>query len=729
MQKTIPSFIHFLLCCFLSVLCIYNITSGAETRRFALQSIKLYGNKSLNSTQILNSLNISLPSETELNQHLDWNDVFSPELFKLYYPEAAKSTISVPLDSVTIMNRLEVLQNLYQRKGFFDANVKMTITIDSNAFGAIEIHCNEGKQYGMKSLFSIDSAIEQSYPWNAIQAEFRNKLPKKYDEDSLNVLINASVQRLLDQGYAFLEYRIENVLIDTTDKSVVTLIKLQNPERYKIKDIVFSHDAFNGNSSIKDELLERLLFIKPNTWLSPQLVNRSKNQLLSLSFFSEVSETKQRFITNKDTLADVSFLLKYKKPEEVVFSVFLNRTTMDNFLNMGLEASYSDLLTSSSGISFSVFSRLLAQDISNTLFSSQRGLEFEYSIGTNLNQPFAFFLGEHRVPLTYSAQISLRNLPSNLKLLTPLIRVSNFNTFPEWTLFSNLNFDVTLDFTRLINFTTIASDSSDAYYRLIAPYLSLSDYYVNSPFSPASFTLGLTLTGDRRNSVITPSKGYFLTLPQIEYSPDVGYSHFLRLFSQFHTFTPLLKNVVLATKIKVGQIFNYGFADNDRSTPPFEKHFFAGGANSVRAWPSRGLRDAASTIDDSLTSKVSQLSAIIGSASLVEGSIELRYSLPKPKGIGEFWADKVARSGFVLFFDWGNSFNRLTPTTYNQADIARIFNPANWGYGYGIGFRFDTPAGPFRLDMAFPLYDPNSTSYRIPQFSTAQYHIGLGHAF
>jgi outer membrane protein assembly factor BamA len=113
----------------------------------------------------------------------------------------------------------------------------------------------------------------------------------------------------------------------------------------------------------------------------------------------------------------------------------------------------------------------------------------------------------------------------------------------------------------------------------------------------------------------------------------------------------------------------------------------------------------------------------------VEGSIELRYSFPKPKGVAEFWADKIARSGAVLFFDWGNSFNRLTPSTYNLASVSRIFNPVNWGYGYGIGFRFDTPAGPFRLDMAFPLYDPNSASFRSPQFSTAQYHIGLGHAF
>ena len=727
MQKIISTIRFILFFCCLTALC-QSLSKGAETRRFALKTIRIYGNAHLSSQQILNALNITLPTELELNHNLDWNDVFTPELYKRYYPESKSGKIRVALDSVTLMNRVEVLENLYQRKGYFDVDIQLMIDIDTMGFGILEVKCKEGKHYALTDLLITDTTLSNTIPWNMIQEDFRGGLPRFYDEDSLNTMLNVSFQKLLESGYAFLEYRIEQILIDTVEKKAVSVIRMLNPERYKINDVSFEHVS-SGGSILQNDLLRRLLFIKPQDWLSPQAVNRSKNQLIGLSFFSEVSESKKKIITNTDTLANVSYILKYKKPEEVVFSVFLNRTTMDNFLNMGLEASYSDLLVSETGNSFSIYSRLLAQDISNTVFSTQRGLEFEYSIGTNFNQPFAFFLGEHRIPLTYSAQISLRNLPSNLRLLTPQLRISNFNTFPEWTLFSNLNFDATLDFTRLINFTLDETDPNDPLYRLIAPYISLTDYYKDSPFSPASFTLGMTLTGDRRNSVITPSSGYFLTLPQIEYSPDVGYSHFLRVFSQFHTFSALKKNLVFATKLKIGHIVNWGFSDQDKSTPPFEKHFFAGGANSVRAWPSRGLKDAQSSIDDSLASRITELSAIIGSASLVEGSVELRYSFPKPKGIAEFWADKIARSGLVLFFDWGNSFNRLTPSTYNLATIGRVLNPVNWGYGYGIGFRFDTPAGPFRLDMAFPFYDPNSASYRSPQFSTAQYHIGLGHAF
>lgn len=701
---------------------------GAETRLFALRSIRMYGNQHIPPPQILRLLGITLPTQNELKQNTDFASVLTPSVFRTYFPYGVLGKNRVFLDSVSLQSRRETIKTMYQRKGYFDANILLSIEIDSSEEADLIIHCNEGQPYTIDSLFCSQPQFSFSTPWLTLQEKFAEARFSHFDEDSINQVLNSSVQKLHDIGYALFEYKIADVLIDSSSKSVAIILSLSNPERLRIGTVGFDHIS-DSSLRIRDPLLTQFIGLKPGNWLSPTALSKSKNALLGLSFFDEVNVLQNPIYTDNDTSSQILFRLRYKKNRELAFSLFLNRTSNDNFLNMGAEASYSNLLTSSSGISYSFYSRLLAQDISNTLFSTQRGLEFEYSLGASLNQPFAFFINDQRIPLTYSAQISLRNLPSNLKLLVPYIRIANFNTFPEWTLFSALTFDLTIDFTRLINFISLPSDTNQAYYRLIAPYLSLRDYYVNAPFRPASFTFGLTLTGDRRNSIITPTSGYLLTLPQIEYAPDIGYSHFLRIFSQFNTFTRFGSQSVFATKLKAGHIFNYGFRSSDNSTPPFEKHFFCGGANSVRAWPSRELRDAQSSISDSLATLVSELSAIIGSASLLEGSFEFRYTLPRPSTLDDFWADKIARSGFVLFFDWGNSFNRLTPATYEKADFARIFSPANWGYGYGLGFRFDTPAGPFRIDVALPLYDPNRSSFLSPDFSSAQYHIGLGHAF
>jgi outer membrane translocation and assembly module TamA len=52
----------------------------------------------------------------------------------------------------------------------------------------------------------------------------------------------------------------------------------------------------------------------------------------------------------------------------------------------------------------------------------------------------------------------------------------------------------------------------------------------------------------------------------------------------------------------------------------------------------------------------------------------------------------------------------------------------------GFGIRFDTPVGPLRLDVAWPVYYPssieNKTIFTRPDgLTNAQFHIALGHSF
>jgi len=165
MQKIISTIRFILFFCCLTALC-QSLSKGAETRRFALKTIRIYGNAHLSSQQILNALNITLPTELELNHNLDWNDVFTPELYKRYYPESKSGKIRVALDSVTLMNRVEVLENLYQRKGYFDADLQLTIDIDTMGLGILDVICREGKHYSLTDLLITDTALSKTIPWN-----------------------------------------------------------------------------------------------------------------------------------------------------------------------------------------------------------------------------------------------------------------------------------------------------------------------------------------------------------------------------------------------------------------------------------------------------------------------------------------------------------------------------------------------------------------------------------
>jgi Outer membrane protein len=129
------------------------------------------------------------------------------------------------------------------------------------------------------------------------------------------------------------------------------------------------------------------------------------------------------------------------------------------------------------------------------------------------------------------------------------------------------------------------------------------------------------------------------------------------------------------------------------------------------------------------------LSNTVGSASLLELSAEYRYRFPKPAGWDSFWASLVERSGLTVFTDIGNAFNRLTTGKYGTMRLRDLWEGSV--IAMGIGYRFDTPVGPFRFDYATSIYDPLRKdgkwifSGREHPFSLSNWHIsiGLGHPF
>ena len=169
---------------------------------------------------------------------------------------------------------------------------------------------------------------------------------------------------------------------------------------------------------------------------------------------------------------------------------------------------------------------------------------------------------------------------------------------------------------------------------------------------------------------------------------------------------------------------------------PFDKQFFAGGANSVRAWPSRQLRygyDYYNTNNDGYNSFASDF---IGSSSLIEGSMEYRYSIGKYDRYNTSWQNFLSGFGITGFIDWGNTFEWLVVDKEGNIVIKNKWYEyiTNLAVAIGIGLRYDTPVGPLRFDFAWPLYDParskDQTLFtRNNSFSTMYFNIGIGHAF
>ncbi|MBK5277950.1 MAG: BamA/TamA family outer membrane protein [Bacteroidia bacterium] len=225
-----------------------------------------------------------------------------------------------------------------------------------------------------------------------------------------------------------------------------------------------------------------------------------------------------------------------------------------------------------------------------------------------------------------------------------------------------------------------------------------------------SFTWNPTNYGNQESNshiirTTLESGGTFLNIgiPKILLERNLELYQYLRLSFDFRKNIILDKSRSLAYRINSGIGLPYG-SSND--VLPYEKNFFAGGSNSIRAWrprrlgigsqpPPLSLDTARNGVFDYKYEKPGEI--------LIEGSIELRQKL----------------FGFVssaIFLDVGNVwlFRELTPppaalttpkwsgnTKFNLSSFLSEF-----GVGTGFGLRFDFNFLLLRLDVGIKAWDP-----------------------
>jgi outer membrane protein insertion porin family len=179
------------------------------------------------------------------------------------------------------------------------------------------------------------------------------------------------------------------------------------------------------------------------------------------------------------------------------------------------------------------------------------------------------------------------------------------------------------------------------------------------------------------------------------------YFKYIRFSLDMRRVDPLDKNTVLAYRFNSGFAYAYG----DNQSLPYEKFFFAGGSNSIRAWRPRRLGPGSTKPAESTEKENDGLfnyDIEKPSEILLEASIEFRQKL----------------FGFVdgaIFLDAGNvwSFRPVNTTdadgniiqdNSSQFKIDRFYK--EFGVGTGFGLRFDFSFLILRFDVGIKVYDP-----------------------
>lgn len=167
--------------------------------------------------------------------------------------------------------------------------------------------------------------------------------------------------------------------------------------------------------------------------------------------------------------------------------------------------------------------------------------------------------------------------------------------------------------------------------------------------------------------------------------PKLEYYQYVKFNAVYSQCIPLLTSTLFAYRIQTGAAHPYG----TYRILPYDRYYFLGGGNDMRAWHSRSLGPGSysppKSIDDGkATGQFGEL--------LLQGSVELRQPL-------------VGFLEGALFVDAGNIW-----TIHEDDREGGKFNFKNFykeiAVGTGVGLRLNFKLLVLRLDVGFKLYDP-----------------------
>jgi outer membrane protein insertion porin family len=567
----------------------------------------------------------------------------------------------------------------YQREGFLNAAIEeYEVEFDDNQqWVTISINIDEGKRVMVNDLRYrfIDAESEDFQEEPSRIRKHLNIREGHYftDEEFQEDLI--TVRKHFDNlGYPHVRVNYDLSLYSSEDRVDIIYLVDPGPKAY------FGEITFSGLRKIEERQLMRFLTTRTGEAYVPRRLDQTRNRLQDLAMFQFVSVS-----------------LRLDSRREIV-PVEINLREQDaTRLDFGVGFSIEDV--SLSDLSFSDFT--LEKNI--RVYAEITRLRF---LG-GLRKATLFVKHSYHEPIILDFRLNQPGFPtvhSNL-LLNPFYRrerepgykieriggsstinyrvSSHTGTYLTYT-FENNRLLASAEFLeQQLNLPPGPSPTTEFFEEQnLAKLRDESGRIEEDPlriYRKSSVTWGIVRDSSRPR--FFPTIGSLLsstvTFSGLGFGSDFQY---LRVIGDARHYDQLRGDLVFAGRVRGGIIKDLS-ADN---YIPIEERFYAGGSFSVRGWPRRQLGPQ------------SEDGQPLGGNALLEGSGEFRFPLFGPL------------SG-VSFLDFGN----VWPDTWDH-DLDDL------RYSAGGGLRFATPVGPFRLDIATPIFEGRKP---------VQFFISLGQAF
>ncbi len=659
----------------------------------------------------------------------------------------------VVLDSSLTKQTAEQMELYLHSKGFFHGEVGYNIKTE-NRKAAVTFTVDEKKPFIIDTAFltvsnqNIREIIESTREDSYIDST------QRYDQEALGQERSRIDNLLKNNGYyrfspQYIEFNVDTTLGDRRI-SVETVI-FQPGDRgshrqYKIDSVIFTTDAttrgdLTGRQSkehrniiyrfFEDKYSKRVLdnrvFIRPDSLYSRQSTLETQKQLANLDIFKFINITYDTTGGKFNAMIFTSPMKKFQTSNEVGLTVsqgipgpfftstWSNRNTFGGLeileLNVraGVEgvpgttnpdAAYASQQAGANlALTFPQFIAPLGPELSNRL--GQLNPKTRLLIGYAFTNRPEFIRQNFNTSVTYTWQTERRrrddvyNTLYNFSPLDVSVIDSEFKTGPENPEGEN--------FLQLLN----------EWARQGNPYIRTFDRsFVSSMYAFAVFNKNNYGTYTQNSRMIRPflesggTTQNFVDFGFTTESPETGPGElrafrFLKFSNDYRQFYFINDKHGLAWRLNFGVGLPYG---SERGTLPYEKFFFVGGSNSIRAFRPRrlgpgvynpsisGNTTEAEDQENIVTNLIEQPGEV-----MLEGSIEYRHNI----------------FGFLngaLFLDYGNvwRWDESPALPGSGFQINEFYKQIALGTGYGL--RLDFTFLIIRFDFGVKLYNPQQVT-------------------
>lgn len=751
----------------ISVLYACGPTRHLEKNQHLLTQVKVKSKKNNKLNEELYSLSKQKPNRKFLGLFKIYLGIYN-----LYYNKEdskIKDKIGEPpviYDSTLSATSVKLMNSYLNNRGYYENEVSFEHKLKKKK-AKLKYHVSKGKQFTVANLKVIikDPEIERIYLKDSLNKKVSVGAP--FD---LELLKNERVRiETLLKNHGYYKFSREYVVFEAdtfhqkksanlrlliknvSDKYQLTdsLVE-KNHEKYTISDVLVrtnadlrennanpdstQYDSLNfinyGNYEFKESTLNRRITVRPGKLYKVENQENTYSNLSSLGTFSLVSiQYDENYNTNGNDLIAYIDLKPYKQK-----SMTIQTEGTNNGGNLGVNGN----------LTFQNKNTFKGAEVLNIRFRG--GLEVQQLLTDDEED---LDIGGGFFPFNtfeFGPEVSLE-IP---RFIIPFVNSNRFsiNGNPRTSFNASYNYQERPDYIRKVSSLYIAYSWNETSTKthIIQPidlsYIKLNPSpefasllaNIDNPFLRNSYTdnliLALKYSFILNNQSKNKDKNYIYFRANAESAGNaisavldgnglsqnedgsynllgIRYAQYVRTDLDFRFYQDLYRKTKMVYRVATGIGIPYG----NSKAMPFEKSFYAGGANNIRAWRARELGPGA--LPDSSKSDVDQ----IGNMQLI-GNFEYRFPL------SELFEG-------ALFLDAGNIWNVQQEDSRESTEFQFATLWKGTALGLGTGIRLNFSFFILRLDVATPFKDPSEEDpYEIKgRWKQTNLNFGIGYPF